>query len=118
MKKITTKISATIMGILPNIALAVDPNTVPDAAIINANPDIKRIIVNVVNIILGFAGALAVLFIIIGGIRYMTSTGNPDAIEGAKKTLLFSIAGLLIIVLSLVIINLVINFSGVIANPG
>jgi hypothetical protein len=37
-----------------------------------------------------------VIFIIVGGIRYITSAGNPKAIEGAKKTLIYAVGGLIL----------------------
>ena len=56
---------------------------------------------------LGFAGALAVLFIVIGGIKFITSSGNPKQLESAKKTLTYAIIGLLAVLLSTVILNLI-----------
>lgn len=56
--------------------------------------------------ILGFAGALAVLFIILGGIQYITSAGDPKKVETAKKTLTYAIIGLIFIVLSQVILGI------------
>lgn len=44
------------------------------------------------------AGTIAVIFIIIGGVMYMLSIGNKDMLERAKKTLIFAIAGLAIVV--------------------
>lgn len=72
---------------------------------------------------LGFAGALAVLFIIIGGIEFIASAGNPQRLEGAKKTLTYAIIGLVIVLLSTVILNLVAGdfigtlFSGAGTSP-
>ncbi len=58
---------------------------------------------------LGIVGAVITLMIIIAGVRYITSAGNAAAAEGAKKTLVGAIIGLIIVVLSKVIIQLVIN---------
>jgi type IV secretory pathway VirB2 component (pilin) len=72
---------------------------------------------------LGFAGALAVLFIIIGGIEFIASAGNPQRLEGAKKTLTYAIIGLVIVLLSTVILNLIAGdlvggvFSGAGTSP-
>lgn len=44
-----------------------------------------------------FAGIVAMLFLIIGGYRYATSSGNQDQIEGAKKTILYSVIGLVVV---------------------
>ncbi|MFC1721955.1 Mbov_0395 family pilin-like conjugal transfer protein [Patescibacteria group bacterium] len=71
--------------------------------------NINEAIGNVTNWTLGIAGSLAVLFIIISGIRYVTSAGNQQLQESAKKNLTYAIIGLVIIVLAFVITNAVIN---------
>lgn len=53
------------------------------------------------------AGILAMLMLIIGGIRLMTSSGNPKLLEKAKKQILNAVLGLLIILLSASILALV-----------
>ncbi|MEI7819100.1 MAG: hypothetical protein WCI47_03210 [bacterium] len=40
------------------------------------------------------SGALSVIFVIVGGIRMMTSAGNPSAIQGARKTITYALIGL------------------------
>src|SRR3989344_6894071 len=52
-----------------------------------------------------FAGICAVFFVSFGGIKLITSSGDPSKVESAKKTLTFAIIGLLIILLSFVIIK-------------
>ena len=52
-----------------------------------------------------FAGICAVFFVAFGGIKLITSSGDPQRVESAKKTLTFAIIGLLIILLSFVIIK-------------
>lgn len=63
----------------------------------------------IINVLLVVAGILAVLFLIIGGFRYITAHGNEEAAEGAKKTILHSIIGLVVIILSFVIIRVIAN---------
>ncbi|HSX48356.1 MAG TPA: hypothetical protein VLF41_02555 [Candidatus Nanoarchaeia archaeon] len=75
-----------------------------DAQGINAVP---VIIANLINILMFFAGVLSVIFVIIGGIRYATSAGNPTAVQGAKKTLTYAIGGLLLSLLAVVIVNFI-----------
>lgn len=72
-------------------------------------PDVtvSDVIENVTNWVLALAGSLAVLFIIIGGIRYITSAGNPQLQEAAKKTLTQAIVGLVIVLVSYLIVTVV-----------
>ena len=68
---------------------------------------ISQIIVNVITYILGFAAALAVLAIIIGGIRYIVSAGNAESADGAKRMILYAVLGLVVILFSYVIVNFI-----------
>lgn len=68
---------------------------------------------NIIGILISFAGVVAIVFIIIGGIKYATSFGNPQTMESAKQTLLWSIIGLVIVVCSYAILRFVwIRFTG------
>ena len=62
---------------------------------------------SIINIILGFAGLIAVLFVIIGGFQYIFSGANEELAESGKKTLKNAVIGVVIIVLSFVIVNVV-----------
>jgi hypothetical protein len=55
------------------------------------------------------AGVSATLFLIIGGFLFLTSAGNQEQAEKGKKTLLYAIIGLIIVVLATVIVKVVIN---------
>jgi hypothetical protein len=58
-------------------------------------PTLKAVISNISGGLLAIAATVAVLFIIIGGFQYVTSAGNPEAIEKAKATILYAIIGLI-----------------------
>jgi len=79
------------------------PTNIPDA-------QIGEIITRVINWGLSIAGSVAVLFLIVGGIMYITSAGDSQRIEDAKKTLKNAIIGVVFILISLVIVN-TINFA-------
>ena len=63
----------------------------------------------VIDIVLGLAATVAVVFIIIGGSMYLTSAGNEERAEKGKKALLNAILGLVIIILSFAIVRVVNN---------
>ena len=54
---------------------------------------ILKLLTNAAEILMWFVGALAVIFIIIGGIQYITSAGNPSGQERSKKTITYAIGG-------------------------
>jgi len=58
------------------------------------------LITKISNAILALVGVTAVLFIIIGGFLYITSAGNPEQTDKAKKTLLYAIIGLVAVIIS------------------
>ncbi len=63
----------------------------------------------ILNSVIGIAGLVAVIFIIIGGVKYMTSTGEPGKVQTAQKTILYAVIGLVICALAFVIVNFTIN---------
>lgn len=62
--------------------------------------DLIGIIQNIGDAILAVGGALAVLMLILGGVRYVLSAGNANQIEGAKKTIQYALIGIVIIAFS------------------
>jgi hypothetical protein len=67
----------------------------------------------IVTYALGFAGIVLFILLISAGFKYITSGGDPKAVEGAKKTLTYAIAGLIVILLSYLILVLIKTITGV-----
>ena len=63
----------------------------------------------ITNILLFVIGALSVIMLIIGGLRYVISGGNATAVTAAKNTILYAIVGLIIAFLAYAAIGFVIN---------
>ena|SRR5579864_7576528 len=76
---------------------------------LTSSQDLTGLIVNVIKILLFFAGAVAVVFVIIGGYYYLTAQGNEEQAEQGKKTLINAIIGVVVVILSYVIINVIVN---------
>lgn len=57
--------------------------------------------------VLAIAGIVAVIFVIIGGIKYSLSSGDPGEISKAKNTILYSIVGLVVVMSAFMIIRFV-----------
>lgn len=66
----------------------------------------------VVNILLFIVGAIAVIMLIIGGIRYVVSGGDQSAVTGAKNTILYAIVGIVVAFLAYAAVNFVITQLG------
>jgi len=91
--------------------LAAAQFTVPDPAGTGLPADSRAstFIIRIVNIALAIAGLVAVLFLIMGGFRYVTSAGNEEYSENAKKIIINSIIGIVIIILAFVIVRVISN---------
>ena len=73
---------------------------------------LQKILKNVINTIFYILGIIAVIMIIIGGIRYTTSNGDSQQIKSAKDTVLYSVIGLVVGLLAFAIVNFVLESLG------
>jgi multisubunit Na+/H+ antiporter MnhB subunit len=71
------------------------------------NTNLFKMIQIVINIILSVLGAITVLMIILGGINFMTSQGDPGKTKKGRDTILYGIIGLVIALLAYAIVNFV-----------
>lgn len=72
-------------------------------------PDITKIATKIINILSVIVGAIAVIMIIWGGFKYITSGGDTGNVSGAKNTLIFAIVGLIIVALAQFVVHFVLN---------
>ncbi|MBQ3348363.1 hypothetical protein IJJ36_04010 [Candidatus Saccharibacteria bacterium] len=71
--------------------------------------DLGESIINIINGVLLVLGLVAVIVIIVGGVQYMTSSGDAGKTQKAKNTILYAVIGLVICALSVAIVNFVIR---------
>ena len=79
------------------------------AATLNCIPAIFS---NLVTALLAFVGLFALFLFIFAGFRYMNSAADPKKLEGARNMLIYGIVGLLIVLFSFFIINLISIVTG------
>lgn len=58
---------------------------------------IESFIKNIIQILVTLSGLVAAGFFVMGGLGYITSTGNPESLDRSKKTLVYSGVGLAIV---------------------
>ena len=63
----------------------------------------------IVNILLFLVGAVAVVMLIIGGIRYVVSAGDQAQVTGAKNTILYAVVGIVVALLAYAVVNFVLG---------
>ena len=72
-------------------------------------PTLQARVAGIVNVLLFVLGAIAVIMIIIGGIRYVVSNGDSSAVTGAKNTIFYAVIGLVVAMLAYAIVNFVVT---------
>jgi cytochrome bd-type quinol oxidase subunit 2 len=77
-----------------------------------ATNTINQTIVEVIDIFTLIVGIAAVIMIIIGGLKYITSGGDSGNVTGAKNTILYAVIGLVVVALAQVIVRFVLGLSG------
>jgi lysylphosphatidylglycerol synthetase-like protein (DUF2156 family) len=98
------------------IVVCGDGTTIEDGAKCADNPDVPQCLfgsgcafTSIVNTALFIIGAISVLMLIYGGIRYTTSGGSEKSVTAAKNTILYAVVGIIVAVLAFAIVNFVLT---------
>lgn len=75
--------------------------------------DLEGVFRNLVAAVIGVAGIVLFILLVIGGFKYLTAGGEPPKIESARKTLTFAILGIVLIALSFLFLRFIGVFTGV-----
>jgi hypothetical protein len=67
------------------------------------------IFTTITNVLLFVVGALSVIMIIVGGLRYVISGGNNANVTAAKNTILYAVVGIVVALFAYAIINFVLS---------
>lgn len=79
------------------------------SSVCNTNKGLGDVIGAVINVLFGTLFAVAVIVIVVAGIRMTASGGNPDAVKNAKNMIIYAIVGMIIVVLSYAIVQFVVD---------
>lgn len=91
----------------------------PDGTVACKNPSdtpgssLTDFIAKALNVLSIVVGAIAVVMIIIGGFRYVTSGGKEEGVKGAKNSILYALIGLVIVALAQIIVRFVLTRTAV-----
>jgi hypothetical protein len=120
MKKWKSFIAALIVVVGVGIALPSAVSAVevfdecqnnPDAAVCTGTTDNATSMMGIViNTLLYVIGIIAVIMIVVGGIRYSLSGGNASQVKEAKDTILYAVIGLIVAIMAYAIVNFVLNW--------
>ena len=70
---------------------------------------LNALVKKVINILSVIVGVVAVIMIIIGGLKYITSGGESSNVSGAKNTIIYAIVGLVVVALAQFIVRFVLT---------
>ncbi len=120
LSKATAVVAVLLWGFAPALVGAMPANTGMFAAASDevnkgitavggttGGTELPSFLKSVINVLLYIAGAVAVVMIILGGIKYITSNGDQAHIKSAKDTIMYSVIGLVVAILAFAIIGFV-----------
>ena len=64
---------------------------------------------NLINVVIGLVGIIAVIVIVFAGQRYITAQGDPGQLQQAKNMILYGIIGMIVASLAFAIVNFVLS---------
>lgn len=112
----TLVLGVSVMGsaMISDSAVAVDPKAdikkgIDEGAGGNTGIGLKAAIKVVVNVLMFIVGAVSVIMIIIGGLKYVASNGDSNQIQSAKNTILYAVIGIVVALLAFAIVNFVVD---------
>lgn len=71
--------------------------------------DLKTVVQTITNVLLFLVGVIAVIMIVIGGLKYTASNGDSNQITSAKNTILYAVIGLIVAMLAYALVQFVID---------
>ena len=104
LRDVSLKIFFTTIGLVAPFLVQGIPVENP----INAD-SVPELVNDIVTVILGSVGALALAMFVYGGMLWMTSAGNQQRVQKGKETLIWAVLGLAIIFASYAILNAVLS---------
>jgi hypothetical protein len=97
-------------GLCSGLEAATGKNdTCSDPGANQATSSLGKIIKQIIDILSFVIGAVAVIMIIVGGFKYITSGGDSGKVSGAKNAIIYALIGLIIVALAQVIVRFVLN---------
>lgn len=101
------------MAVYPESALAMGVQSGVESAKADDQPadlfGTSGVFTTISNVLLFIVGAIAVIMLIIGGLRYVVSGGDSSQVQGAKNTILYALIGVIIAILAYAAVNFVVS---------
>lgn len=98
---------AALISLIAFAPAALAFTTVPSIGGLPGGKDLVGNIIKIVTTLLTLAGIIAAIYLIIAGIRYITSTGDEEQATKARQSIIYTVIGIIVIILAVVITNFV-----------
>lgn len=79
---------------------------------------LQGLLTTVINLFSIVVGVIAVIMIIVGGLRYITSGGDSGKVTGAKTSIIYALVGLVIVAFAQLIVHYVLGQAQAVINGG
>ena len=107
------KIALTFPGEIPGTTQEVQaPSGIPSALQGGLQTSGKPLVQTGINLVFYLGIILAIIFILISGINFITSGGDSNKLANAKKRLIYAIIGLVLVTLSFFIVRTILGIRG------
>ena len=83
----------------------------------DASANFSNLVKRIINIFSIVVGVIAVIMIIVGGLRYITSGGDSGNVSSAKNTIIYALVGLVIVALAQFIVRFVLSNTSSAVGP-
>ena len=74
--------------------------------------DLEVVFARIISAILGLAAIVLFIMLLVGGFKFISAGGDPKAVESAKKTLTYAIAGMVLVASAYLILRFINVFTG------
>lgn len=75
--------------------------------------DLEVVLANIIRVSVSLAGIGLFIMLVIGGIRYLTSSGDPKATQQARGTITYAIIGMALLLIAWFVLRFIEIFTGV-----
>jgi len=115
MRKIKSLAEKGLLGfaVLAQESVTVGPGSGQFAGLADDKITIPNMVPVIIQVILIIAALVALVFLIIGGIKWITSGGDKTAVESARNTITSALLGLLVVFAAWAILRLIQHFFGI-----
>ena len=85
------------------------PSGVAQTSSLTQTGGITTFLSGVLNLLIGIAGFLVLVYLVISGVKYITSGGDAQKTESARKSIIAALIGIVVVLLSYILVRLVLN---------